>query len=188
MHLCCIASTVELNWYYIQQHKPTLPSVDLSPYCNSKLLVASESLIVKMTASYFYTNKTLSRRFSKKKLMIQQSFRPRKWAVHSFCNYCSYCGSRKAVRRHIRGSSFLWPRLYMFFCCGYESCSLCPFQSVIRPAGSVLGHLQTTVRPVPPRPACTRAAVSPPARKASSSRTTSAKVRAHTHTYLFLHL
>lgn len=70
--------------------------------------------------------------------------------------------------------------LYVF-CCEYERCSLCPFQSVIPPAGSVLGHLQTTVRPVPPRPACTRAAVSPPARKASSSRTTSAKVRAHTH-------
>lgn len=76
--------------------------------------------------------------------------------------------------------------LYVF-CCEYESCSLCPLQSVIPPAGSVLGHLQTTVRPVPPRPTCTRAAVSPPARKASSSRITSAKVRAHTHTLIYFY-
>lgn len=48
-------------------------------------------------------------------------------------------------------------------------------ESVIPPAGSVLGHLQTTVRPVPPRPACTRAAVSPHAHKASLFRTTNAK-------------
>lgn len=52
-------------------------------------------------------------------------------------------------------------------------------ESVIPPAGSVPGHLQTTVRPVPPRQACTRAAVSPAARKASSSRTTSAKHATH---------
>lgn len=57
---------------------------------------------------------------------------------------------------------------------------LCPFQSVIPPAGSAPGHLQTTVRPVPPRPACTRVSVSPPAHEASLSRTISAKVRAHT--------
>ncbi|GLD61427.1 extracellular matrix protein FRAS1 isoform X1, partial [Lates japonicus] len=39
------------------------------------------------------------------------------------------------------------------------------------PAGSAPGHLQTTVRPVPPRPACTRVSVSPPAHEASLSRT-----------------
>lgn len=50
-----------------------------------------------------------------------------------------------------------------------------PAQSVTPPAGSVLGHLQTTVHPVPPRPTCTRADASPTARKASLSRTASAK-------------
>ncbi|KAF3695352.1 Extracellular matrix protein FRAS1 Precursor [Channa argus] len=48
-------------------------------------------------------------------------------------------------------------------------------KSVIPPAGSVPGRLQTTVRPVPPRPACMKDAVSPAAYKASLSKTISAK-------------
>lgn len=62
------------------------------------------------------------------------------------------------------------------------------FQSVIPPAGSARGHLQTTVHPVPPRPACMRAAVSPAAHKAFSTRTTSVKVRCRTHiSFLYVH-
>lgn len=86
-----------------------------------------------------------------------------------------------------RASSVCGRRFIWFFCVWWnKNCSPCPFQSVTPPAGSVLGHLQTTVRPVPPRPACTRAAVSPAAHKASLSRTTSAKVRAHSLTHSFI--
>lgn len=72
---------------------------------------------------------------------------------------------------------------YVFFMLNIKHCSLCPFQSVIPPAGTVLGHLQTTVRPVLLRPACRRDAAPPPAHKDSSSRTTSVKVSADTHAH-----
>ncbi|KAK2838085.1 hypothetical protein Q5P01_015297 [Channa striata] len=52
-------------------------------------------------------------------------------------------------------------------------------ESVIPPAGNVLGQLKTTARPVPPRPACMKDAVSPLAYKASLSRTVSARRATH---------
>lgn len=56
-----------------------------------------------------------------------------------------------------------------------------PFQSVIPPAGSAPDRLRKTARPVPPHPACTKAAASPAARRDSSLRTTIAKVRDRAH-------
>lgn len=52
-------------------------------------------------------------------------------------------------------------------------------KSVIPPACTALGHLQTTVRPVPPCPVCMRVAASPAAHRASSSRKASAKPATH---------
>ncbi|TKS77877.1 Extracellular matrix protein FRAS1 [Collichthys lucidus] len=58
-------------------------------------------------------------------------------------------------------------------------CGSVPARSVISPAGSVLDHLQTTVRPAPPHPACMRATAPPAACKASSTRTAIVKHATH---------
>lgn len=79
----------------------------------------------------------------------------------------------------VEGGEALYRFLFSALAC--VTVLLRPFQSVIPPAGSAPDRLQTTACPVPPYPACTKAAASPSARRDSSSRTTSAKVRDRAH-------